>query len=304
MSKIGQSSSFTSPGAVHGAKPLWLKSAPFIFLLLWSAGFTIAKIGLAYVNPLTFLVLRYALVLLVLLPLLVIMRPPWPKTAAAWRHLAVVGLLIQAGYFSLFNLALRFGASVGGVALIVSLQPILVALLAPYMSNERISKTRWFGLGLGLVGAALVILARSAIEATSVVGILCALLALACITAGTLYEKRFGSPHHPVVANAVQYAVGLLVVLPLAWAFEPMHVHWSGPLVLSLAYLVLANSLIAISLLLVMIRHGEASRVSALFFLVPPAAALIAWLMIGEHMPPLAWIGMGVAGVGVALTRR
>lgn len=289
---------------MHGAKPLWLKSAPFIFLLLWSAGFTIAKIGLAYVNPLTFLVLRYALVLLVLLPLLVVMRPPWPRTAAAWRHLAVVGLLIQAGYFSLFNLALRFGASVGGVALIVSLQPILVALLAPYMSNERISKTRWLGLGLGLVGAALVILARSAIEATSVLGILCALLALACITAGTLYEKRFGAPHHPVVANAVQYAVGLLVVLPLAWAFEPMHVRWSGPLILSLAYLVLANSLIAISLLLVMIRHGEASRVSALFFLVPPAAALIAWLMIGEHMPPLAWVGMGVAGLGVALTRR
>lgn len=289
---------------MHGAKPLWLKSAPFIFLLLWSAGFTIAKIGLAYVNPLTFLVLRYALVLLVLLPLLVVLRPPWPRTAAAWRHLAVVGLLIQAGYFSLFNLALRFGASVGGVALIVSLQPILVALLAPYMSNERISKTRWLGLGLGLVGAALVILARSAIEATSVLGILCALLALACITAGTLYEKRFGAPHHPVVANAVQYAVGLLVVLPLAWAFEPMHVRWSGPLILSLAYLVLANSLIAISLLLVMIRHGEASRVSALFFLVPPAAALIAWLMIGEHMPPLAWVGMGVAGLGVALTRR
>ncbi|MDE2286939.1 MAG: DMT family transporter [Burkholderiales bacterium] len=289
---------------MHGAKPLWLKSAPFIFLLLWSAGFTIAKIGLAYVNPLTFLVLRYALVLLVLLPLLVVVRPPWPRTAAAWRHLAVVGLLIQAGYFSLFNLALRFGASVGGVALIVSLQPILVALLAPYMSNERISKTRWLGLGLGLVGAALVILARSAIEATSVLGILCALLALACITAGTLYEKRFGAPHHPVVANAVQYAVGLLVVLPLAWAFEPMHVRWSGPLILSLAYLVLANSLIAISLLLVMIRHGEASRVSALFFLVPPAAALIAWLMIGEHMPPLAWVGMGVAGLGVALTRR
>lgn len=289
---------------MHGAKPLWLKSAPFIFLLLWSAGFTIAKIGLAYVNPLTFLVLRYALVLLVLLPLLVVVRPPWPRTAAAWRHLAVVGLLIQAGYFSLFNLALRFGASVGGVALIVSLQPILVALLAPYMSNERISKTRWLGLGLGLVGAALVILARSAIEATSVLGILCALLALACITAGTLYEKRFGAPHHPVVANAVQYAVGLLVVLPLAWAFEPMHVRWSGPLIMSLAYLVLANSLIAISLLLVMIRHGEASRVSALFFLVPPAAALIAWLMIGEHMPPLAWVGMGVAGLGVALTRR
>lgn len=93
------------------------------------------------------------------------------------------------------------------------------------------------------------------------------------------------------MANFVQYLVGLLVTLPLAYIFEAMHIEWTPTLLLALAYLVIANSIIAISLLLTMIRHGEASRVSALFFLVPPAAALVAWLMLGKAMPPLAWGG-------------
>ena len=90
----------------------------------------------------------------------------------------------------------------------------------------------------------------------------------------------------------------------VAWGFEAMAVDWTADFVASLAYLVIGNSLIAITLLLAMIRHGEASRVSALFFLVPPGAALIAWAVIGEAMPAVAWAGMALAAVGVALVGR
>jgi drug/metabolite transporter (DMT)-like permease len=124
------------------------------------------------------------------------------------------------------------------------------------------------------------------------------------MTAGTLYEKRFGVAQHPVTSNLVQYAVGLAVVLPLAWAVEGMQVSWTGPMVGSLLYLAIGNSLVAVTLLLAMIRRGEASRVSALFFLVPPIAAVIAWLLIGESMPPIAWLGMALAAAGVAIANR
>lgn len=289
---------------MSNAKPLWLRLAPLIFLVLWSAGFSVGKAGLSQADPLTFLALRYACVVVLMLPLMLVMRPPLPASAAAWGHLTVVGLLIQAMYFSMTYLAMHFGVSAGGVALIVSLQPIVVALLAPRMVGERIGVAGWIGLALGLAGAALVIVSHSAVGVASPVGLLCAALALVSMTGGTLYEKRFGTAQHPVTANFIQYVVGLLVTLPLAWLFEPMHIGWSPKLYAALAYLVVCNSIVAISLLLAMIRHGEASRVSALFFLVPPAAALIAWLMLGEQMPPLAWLGMAVAAVGVAVVTR
>jgi drug/metabolite transporter (DMT)-like permease len=281
-----------------------MKAAPAIFLLFWSGGFAAGKVGLAYTGPLTFLAVRYALVLLVLLPLVLIMRPPLPRTAAAWGHLAMVGFLIQGLYFSLGYLALAMNISSGAVALIVSLQPILVALAAPRISGERVGRWAWIGLGLGLAGAALVILTRSTVEALPVLGVLTAIGALGGMTIGTLYEKRFGISQHPVTANTIQYAAGLATTLPLALLLEDHTVEWSLPLGLSLLYLIVCNSLIALTLLLMMIRSGEVSRVSALFFLVPPMAAVIGWLVLGEQMPPLAWGGFALAAAGVAMATR
>ncbi|MCA9876917.1 MAG: DMT family transporter, partial [Thermomicrobiales bacterium] len=220
---------------------------------------------------------------------------------AEWVNLAVVGVLIQGFYFALSYVALASDISSAAVAMIVALQPILVALVAPGLAGEHVSRQSWLGLGLGLLGTALVITARSRVEVISAVGVVAAFGALACITSGTLYEKRYGVGQHPITANVVQYAAGLGVALPFALLSEDLHVQWTTPFVLALAYLIVCNSLVAMTLLLLMIRHGEVSRVSALFFLVPPLAAVIGWLLLGEAMPPLAWLGLGLAAAGVAL---
>lgn len=284
--------------------PLWLRAAPVLFLLFWSAGFTFGKLGLEHAEPMTFLAMRYGSVLVVLLPLALLMRPPLPRRAADWGHLAAVGVLIQGIYFGLTYYSFELGISAGGVALIVSLQPILVALFVPWTAGEKVGLRRWAGLTLGLTGAMLVIAARSTVGATSMIGILAAVAALASITAGTLYEKRFGVTHHPITANTIQYLVAFALILPVAMATETMTVEWVPELWIALGYLVIFNSLIAITLLLAMIRHGEAARVSALFFLVPPGAALIAWGILGETMPLLAWPGIILAAIGVAIAAR
>ncbi|MFT4192066.1 MAG: DMT family transporter, partial [Comamonas sp.] len=289
------------------ARPGWLKAAPAIFLLLWSSGFVFLKLGLAFADPLTFLALRYALVLAVVLPLVLWLRPAWPREAGVWGHLAVIGLLLQAGYFSLTYVSLDAGMSAGGIALITSQQPILVGLLAPWVAGERVAPVRWLGLALGVAGACLVVVAKSGgATATQWLAWAWAGLALLALTSGTLWEKRFGrSDVHPGVSNLVQYATGLLTVLPLAVWLEPLRVQWAAPgLWYALAYLVLANSLVAMTLLLAMIRWGEAARVSALFFLVPPATAVIAALVLGEHIPALAWAGMLLAVIGIFLVTR
>jgi drug/metabolite transporter (DMT)-like permease len=275
-----------------------------MFILLWSGGFTALKIGLSYAEPITYLALRYGVVLAVLGPLFLLMRPPLPRNPMEWAHLAVIGILVQTFYFGLAYLAMRLGISAGLQALIVSLQPILVGILAPRLVHEQVGLVHWLGLVLGTLGAAIVIMTRSVVDATSTAGILCSFGALFGMTAGTLYEKRFGVAQHPVTSNLIQYAVGFAVVLPLAWALEDMQVSWTGQMIAALLYLAIGNSLVSVTLLLAMIRRGEASRVSALFFLIPPTAAVIAWFLIGESMPPIAWLGMALAAAGVAIANR
>lgn len=288
-------------GTARAARNPALLFVPVVFLLLWSGGYAVAKVALLHCDPLTLLVVRYACAFLLLLPAAVVYNPAFPRGGRQWLQVAVIGLLIQGGYFGFSYLSFGAGVSAGAVALIVSMQPVLVGLLAPVMVGESVGVRRWAGLLLGLCGAGLVIYARSRIEVTGFAGVGAALAALLCMTAATLLEKRFALAVHPISANLVQYAVGIAAMLPLAWWREPMHVDWSPGFMAALAYLVIGNSIVAITLLLAMVRAGEASRVSALLFLVPPLAALIAFILIGEAMPPLAWVGMAVAAAGVLL---
>ena len=265
---------------------LLLIAAPAVFLILWSAGFAIAKLGLQHAEPLTLLALRYGLALAILAPVALVLRVPLPATAREWADVAIVGFLIQVVYFGLCYIAFRAGVSAGGVAIVVCLQPILVALAAPGLVGETIGRHAWTGLALGLTGAATVILSRSEIAAGSGFGIACTVVALLGITAGTLWEKRFGVTHHPVASNLIQYAVGAAFTLPAAWALETMVIDWTPAFVAVMAYLVIGNSLLAMTLLLAMIRARQVSRVSSLFYLVPPLSALFAWPLLDEAMPP------------------
>lgn len=266
---------------------------------MWSTGYVAAKFGLGYIEPLTFLALRFACVVAIMAALFMILRPPLPKSRAEWMHLAIVGFLLQSMYFGMCYMSFKAGLAVGTLALILSLQPIVVGLVAPRWSGETVGWRRWNGLLLGLTGAVIVIAARSEIAAPSALGFLFAALGLLGITGGSLWEKRYGVSHHPVTSNLIGFAAGFVGVIPFALAFESVGIEWSWQLVASLTYLIIGSSLIGVGLLLAMIRAGDVSRVSALFFLVPPMAAAVAWLLLDEVMPLAAWLGMLVAGAGV-----
>lgn len=281
--------------------PLWLRAAPVVFLLLWSAGFPVGRIGISYAGPMTFLSIRYLFVVAIMGVMMIILRPALPQ-GAEWKHLVVVGMLVQGLYFGLGYGALALGVSAGVAALIASLQPILTAVLAPRLAGEPVAPATWVGLTLGLAGAILVIITKSGIGQVTRLGLVAAVGSLCAMTAGTFYEKRYGVSHHPVPAALVQNGVALIGLLPIAIFAEHFAVTPSLPLAASLAYLIIGNSVIAIGLLLAMVRRGQVSRVSTLFFLVPPLAAFLSWLLLGEQVPPLAWVGFGLAAVGVGIT--
>ncbi|TRZ69315.1 MAG: DMT family transporter [Rhodocyclaceae bacterium] len=278
--------------------------APGVFVLLWSTGFIGAKLGLPDAEPLTFLLLRFAIVCFLLLMLAIGLRRPWPSGSAQIGHIAVAGVLLHGGYLGGVFGAIHRGMPAGLVALIVGMQPLLTALLGGKLLGERVGSMQWTGLLLGFAGVTLVLAGDLATTGLSAWGLLLALLALLSITGGTLYQKRHCGQMDLWTGSFVQFAASGLVFLPLALTFETLHIHWSGSFIFALGWLVLVLSLGAISLLHQLIRHGAATRVSALFYLTPPTTAILAWAMFGEQLDAPAIVGMAVAAFGVALALR
>ncbi len=251
----------------------------------------------------TLLALRYGCVVLLMLPLFLYLKPALPNNRKAWRDLVLVGFLIQVVYFGAAYLAFARGASAGAVAIITSLQPLLVALIMPAVSKEHVALRNWIGVLLGVTGATMVIRDNLAIQVTSITSLFFIAISLFSITLATVWERLFGVAHHPVTSNLVQFIVGFTFTLPIAMATETMHIKWSWPFAGAVFYLVVCNSLLAISLLLMMIRNGEATRVSALFFLVPPVSAVIALVALQEPISWLGWLGMAIAATGMWLVK-
>lgn len=278
--------------------------APFLFVLLWSTGFIGARFGLPYIEPFTFLSIRFVLVLLILGGLTVMFQQPWLSQPIAYGHSAIVGILLHSGYLGGVFFAIDGGMPAGLTALIVSLQPILTALISQWALGEQITWRQWFGLALGLIGVAAVVSDKLMVAGPPLVTpvtLTAAIIALLATTAGTLYQKRFGAGLPLLSGTWAQYLGALLVTAPLALLFEKQVIDWQPALIGALLWLTLVLSIGAILLLMVLIRARTAARVSSLFYLVPPATAVEAWFLFGERLGWLAIGGLVIASVGVAL---
>ncbi len=278
-----------------------LKIIPGFFVLLWSTGFIGAKLGLPYAEPLTFLLVRFAVVIALLLAMALALARPWPRHPRQYLHMAVAGTLLHGGYLSGVFCAIGQGMSAGVVALIVGVQPLLTALLGGMLVGERVSRRQWLGLVLGFGGVALVVWQKLDWTGLGLASLAFAVLALLSITLGTLYQKRFCPDLDLWTGSVVQFTAAAAVVLPFALLFETMDIRWTGSFLFALGWLVLVLSIGAISLLHILIRRGAATRVSALFYLTPPTTAVMAFLVVGERLSPLAMLGMAVTAAGVAL---
>ncbi len=283
----------------------WLSAAPLAFVLLWSTGFIVAKYAAPHAPPLTFLLYRFAGAIAILLPIIAVAKAPWPRGAQSWRDVIVVGVLLQATYLGGVWLAIALGMPAGVSALLVGSQPLLTALLA-FTVNERASRLQWIGLLIGFVGVALVLSDRLTLAGVEPLALAVNFLALAGITAGTLYQKKHVTDVDLRTGSLIQFAASFVVLLPFAVATESMVVDFTLEFWLALAWSIVALSLVAITLLLVMIRRGRATDVTSLMYLTPPATAVMAWLLFDEMLGPVAWAGVLVtmAGVALVLTRK
>ncbi len=257
-----------------------------------------------YVEPFTFLCLRFAFVLALMLPLTLLLHVRWPSNVRQGAHIAVSGALIHGGYLAGCFAAVYHGMPAGMVALAVGLQPIVTAFAAAPLLNERVTPLQWVGLALGFGGVVLVMWDKFAVEGLSGASVAFALLALLSITAGTIYQKRFCPRFDLRAGSLIQFSAALLLLLPIALFAETNEVRWSGELVFALAWLVIVLSVGAISLLYYLIEHGEATRVASLFYLTPPTTAVMAYFLFDETLTTTALAGMFIGITGVALATR
>ena len=289
----------------------WVKAMPAVFVLIWSTGFIVARYGMPYAPPFTFLLWRYFFSILCFLPWIVLARVAWPKDSRQALHLAVTGVLMHAGYLGGVWAAVRAGMGSGLSSLIVGIQPVLTAIWLSTMGagegQHRVTRRQWLGLLLGFAGLVMVV-SRKFTQGTPLDHVTpenmgWAVMALLAITSGTLYQKRFVQPCDVRTANTVQLMAAALVTIPLA-ALEPEGMQWNGQLMGAMAWSVLGLTLGGSSLLYLLIQRGAAATVASLMYLVPPTTALIAWVLFDEQITAITLLGTAITAVGVSLVVR
>ena len=281
----------------------WLRAMPWVFVLIWSTGFIVARYGMPNSPPFTFLLWRYVFSILCFVLWVKWARVPWPQGRWQWWHLAVTGVLMHAGYLGGVWAAVKVGMGAGLAALIVGLQPVITAIWLSARGGH-VSRRQWQGLALGFVGLAMVVSRKldGGIEVTpwSLTMITVALIA---ITTGTLYQKRFVQPCDVRSANAVQLMAAYVVTLPLA-LMETEPALWNAEMTWAMAWAVLVITLGGSSLFYILIQRGAATVVTSLLYLVPPTTAVMAWILFSEPITLVTLAGIVVTATGVILVVR
>ncbi|KLN60772.1 peptide ABC transporter ATP-binding protein [Kiloniella spongiae] len=292
----------SNPGnSNNGNSNLLAILAPCTFVLIWSTGFVFAKMALPYAETMTLLATRFLLAVGLLLLISLIWKAKWPRDPMQILHIAVAGILLHAIYLGGVFASIELGLQAGVAALIVGIQPLLVAFAAGVFLKEKITTRQWIGLILGVSGVILVVWAKLENGLGTPLGVSIAVVALFGISIGTVYQKRFCGEMDLRTGAVIQYAAASIPTGILAYFTESMIINWAEEMIFAMFWLVVVLSVGAISLLYILIRKGAASKVSSMFFLVPPTAALMAWVLYDETFRSTALVGMAMTVIGVAL---
>lgn len=280
----------------------WFETAlAWYFVAVWGSGFVATKIGLAHAPPFTFLSLRFAFGLACLVPIALVVRPRWPRTRKDLMHVIIAGLFMHAVHLGGSHYTQYLGMSAGITSVLLSIQPLITAMIAARWMGERLTRRQWIGIAVGLLGVALVVWHKIDMREASAGSLVAVTVALVGVTAGTLYQRTFCPLVDLRAASVIQFAATLLVLLPLAWVVEGMPVRWSWSLPAAIVFLVIGVTFLGVNALHTLMRRGQAARVASLVYLTPVFAVVPEIVIFGVVPSPLTFVGMAVTTLGVAL---
>lgn len=277
---------------------------PILFVLIWSTGFIVAKAVLPHADLQFYLIVRFALTAVVMAGAALFVGAQWPGVRGAGPHLLAGGLM-QGIYLCASYWAITRGLAVGVMALLGALQPLFTAIFAVSVMRKTMPSRAWFGLIIGFAGVGLVLAPKLLGHGTGSLALLtvtAALVSVLAVTGGTIVQKWLAATDLRVAASIQSLGAAMVAVVVTLLVGTP---RWDGTPLLwgALVWAVLVPSVVGTTLFMWMVRHGEATKVTALLLLVPPLAAVQAYLFFGETLVSAQFIGFALALGGVTLTR-
>lgn len=269
-----------------------------LFIFMWSSGHITSKLGLPFIDPFQFLAIRFFLSTILLVVIALAMGAPWPTDRRQIGHIIVAGFLMHAAYLGGVFLSIDLGLSVGALAVITGIQPILTGVAAGPILKEQVTFRQGLGLLLGFVGVGFVVWEKMTFEGTVAAAFIAAFLCLLAITIGTLYQKKYCGDHDIRTMNAIQLAISAMACGAVSLLFETGTIDWDGKLIFAIGWQVIVLSAIAYSLFYWLLRRGAAIRVTSLFYLMPPTTAVMAYFLFGETFGLSGLAGLFIAMAG------
>lgn len=283
------------------ASRAWDTLLAWYFVSVWGSGFLATKIGLQHAAPFTFLALRFAFGIACLAVLAAVLRPRWPASRAELGHVIIAGLLMHTVHLGGSHYAQYLGLSAGITAVLLSVQPLLTAVIAGRWMGERLRLLQWTGIAIGLAGVTLIVWHKINVREATPGALLAVAVSLAGVTAGTLYQRA----HCPTVdlraAALIQFASNFMLLAPLAWLVEGAAVRWSWSLAGAIVFLVIGASILAVNAFHTLMRRGQATKVTSLIYLTPVFAVALELPMFGVVPSAISLAGIAVTCLGVAM---
>jgi drug/metabolite transporter (DMT)-like permease len=274
------------------------------YIFLWASAFVPSRVVSTTAPPLWILAFRFSLAGALLLGGALAAGLKLPREPRTWGRLALLGLTANAGYLGLTYLALRHLSS-GMGAILASTNPLLLALAAPRLLGEPLTRRKLLGMVLGVSGVVITMAARAGLQTARPQDVALAIGGVVSLTASTILYKRLHDKSHPLVVNGAQLFCAGLILVPAALLLHGApHVALSAQIAVAFAYLVVVMSIGASLLWFWLLSHGDASRVSAWYFLTPVFGLLLGAALLGEKLAPLDAVGLVVIAAGLLLVTR
>ena len=288
-----------------------LRIYSIIFVILWASAFVSAKYGMSGAGPFSFLSTRFAIVMVIFGLATLVLRQKWPSRGELTPTI-IGGVLMHGVYLGSVFYAISIGTPAGIASLIVSIQPIITALLAMAFLGDTVRRVQWVGMALGLIGVVLVVLPRLSAGLSNVgldgavpkIGLITCIIGVCAMAVGTLIQKRYLSNINLISGNALQAMAAAAFYGLLLITIEDYHLVWTTEVTLSMIWIVAAVSLGAITILMFLIRSGQLAATSSLFFMVPPVVAVMGYFAFDEMLGVVAIIGFMLASLGVWLVNK
>ena len=276
---------------------------PIVFIILWSSAFITSKPITVDASPFAALCFRFTFVTIGFALFSLITNQKLFTDFNKILKAMISGILFHGLYLGGVFYSISKGFPVGITALIVCLQPILTAILAGPLLNEVVTWRQWIGIILGFLGT-LIVLGFDGGKELPLAGIVASFIALAAVTAGTLWQKKLSEDLPLSVSNTYQAFSASCFHLIVALALGDWFINFTFGFMLSMGWQILAVSFGAFTILMFLIKNDSASKTATLFFLVPPVSVFMAWIFINENITIIDFIGLLIATLGVYIATR